>query len=356
MALRKATKQKAKLRIGLAGPSGAGKTYSALLMASGMTSWDKIALIDTENGSGDLYASLGEYNVWPLKAPFTPEKYRQAITACENEGIEVIIIDSVTHEWDGEGGIKEVHDKMPGNSFTNWAKVNPRHNAFIQAILKSTCHIITTVRSKQGYDMSTNEGKTTVTKVGLREVQREGFEYELTANLNIDVAHMASASKDRTGLFVERDPFVVSSKTGKELMKWCQEGADPIAIEDDKPAPAASPTPATKTVDTVSPEEVSNPHLLSLQKELKNQGATTKAEALALLNKMLPGNYDSISMNETDAKTTLIMLLMASAKKKADKEGADALFGDSKPKKETPIKKFLDKKVASKKKKAVKKS
>ena len=222
MTLRKATKQKAKLRIGLSGPSGSGKTYSALLMASGMTSWDKIALIDTENGSGDLYASLGAYNVLPITAPFTPEKYRQAIRACEDAGMEVIIIDSVTHEWDGEGGLLEIHGKMPGNSFANWAKITPRHNAFIQSILKSSCHVITTVRTKQGYDMAQNNGKTTVTKVGLKEVQREGFEYELTANLNLDIAHMASSGKDRTGLFVDREDFMVSAETGKELSKKLQ--------------------------------------------------------------------------------------------------------------------------------------
>lgn len=322
MTLRKATKQKAKLRIGLAGPSGSGKTYSALLMASGMTSWDKIALIDTENGSGDLYASLGEYNVLPIKAPFTPEKYRQAITTCEQAGMEVIIIDSVTHEWDGEGGLLEIHGKMPGNSFANWAKITPRHNAFIQSILKSPCHIITTVRTKQGYDMSQNNGKTTVTKVGLKEVQREGFEYELTVNLNIDVAHAASSSKDRTGLFVERVPFQISKETGKELMKWCKDGVDPIVEEEPKPVVKAT-TPDGKT------------HLLALQKELKKRGAKNTAEALEKLNKLMPSMvpFENFDINEGEAKSLLKRIKEKDAMKAADIKGAAELFGDSKPKK-----------------------
>lgn len=229
MELRKATKQRSKLRLGIAGPSGSGKTYSALLLASGMTKWDKIALIDTENGSGELYSDLGEYNVITLSAPFTPERYIQAIRACENAGMEVIIIDSVTHEWDGEGGLLDVHSKMMGNSFTNWAKITPRHNAFIQAITSSSCHVITTVRKKQDYDMTQgSDGKTKVTKVGLKEVQREGWEYELTVNFELDIVHNATSGKDRTGLFMDKAEFVITPETGKALLKWCEEGVAPI--------------------------------------------------------------------------------------------------------------------------------
>src|SRR5258708_7618644 len=157
--LRKAQKQKAKLRIGLAGTSGSGKTYSALLLASGMTDWDKICVIDTENGSADLYDHLGAYNVITLTAPFMPERYIEAIHAAEDAGMEVIIIDSITHEWDGKGGCLEIVEEvtkasMSKNSYTAWAKVTPRHNGFVQTILQSPCHVITTVRRKQDYDMS----------------------------------------------------------------------------------------------------------------------------------------------------------------------------------------------------------
>jgi hypothetical protein len=228
MTLRKATRQKAKIRLGLSAVSGGGKTYSALLIASGMTSWDKIAVIDTENNSADLYAHLGEYSVLPLSAPYSPEKYIEAIHTCERAGIEVIIIDSISHEWDGKGGCLQIQEQL-GGKYQDWAKVTPRHQAFIDAILQSPCHIITTVRRKQDYDMTNENGKTKVTKAGLKEITREGFEYELTANLELDVKHNATASKDRTGLFVDQPSFIPTEETGKTLLAWCNSGAEPIA-------------------------------------------------------------------------------------------------------------------------------
>jgi len=228
--LRKATRQKAKIRLGLSSVSGGGKTYSSILIAKGLaTSMDKIALIDTENGSGDLYANLGDYNVITLEAPYTPERYIEAITACENAGMEVIIIDSITHEWDGKGGILEISNSMTGNSYTNWAKLTPRHQSFIDKILQCKAHVITTVRRKQDYEMTTNsQGKLVPQKVGLKEVTREGFEYELTVNLELDTNHNATTSKDRTGLFIDKPEFKPSEETGKLLLDWCENGVEPI--------------------------------------------------------------------------------------------------------------------------------
>lgn len=225
--LRKATRKKAKIRLGLSAISGGGKTYSSLLIAKGMANGDlsKVAIIDTENGSGDLYANLGDYNVFTLEAPYEPERYIRAIKECENAGMEVIIIDSITHEWDGKGGILDISNSMAGNSYTNWAKLTPRHQSFIDAILQSKCHIITTVRRKQDYEMTTNSnGKLVPQKIGLKEVTREGFEYELTVNLELDTKHNASCSKDRTGLFADKPEFIPSEETGKMLLDWCETG------------------------------------------------------------------------------------------------------------------------------------
>lgn len=230
MEFRKVTRKKAKIRLGLSAVSGGGKTYSAILIAKGMTDdLSKVAIIDTENGSADLYEHLGDYNVVPLSAPYTPEKYIEAIKFCESKGIEVIIIDSITHEWDGKGGILEISNSMEGNSYTNWAKITPRHQSFIDAILQSTCHVITTVRRKQDYEMTTNsKGKLVPQKVGLKEVTRDGFEYELTLNLELDTKHNASVSKDRTGLFAGKPEFVPSEETGKKILEWCESGLDVI--------------------------------------------------------------------------------------------------------------------------------
>jgi hypothetical protein len=233
MQLRKATRQKAKIRLGLSAVSGGGKTYSAILIAKGLCGdLSKVAVIDTENNSADLYAHLGDYNVLPLSAPFTPEKYIEAIKTCEVAGMEVIIVDSITHEWDGKGGCLEIVDQITQasqakNSYTSWGKVTPRHQSFIDAILQSPTHIITTVRRKQDYEMSKNSnGKTVVEKSGLKEITRDGYEYELTINLNLDQNHNASASKDRTGLFMGKPEFTPSEATGKMIAEWCESGVD----------------------------------------------------------------------------------------------------------------------------------
>ncbi len=232
MQLQQASRKKAKIRLGLSSVSGGGKTYSALLIAKGITDdLSKVAIIDTENGSADLYSHLGPYNVLILKPPFTPEAYIQAVKVCENAGMEVIIIDSITQEWEGKGGCLEIQESL-GGKYQDWAKVTPRHRAFIDAVLQSPCHIITTVRRKQDYDMvKDNNGRTKVEKLGLKEVTREGFEYELTINLELDIRHNATASKDRTGLFMNKPAFVPSEDTGKAILQWCNQGIDVPGIE-----------------------------------------------------------------------------------------------------------------------------
>lgn len=208
MQLRKATRKKAKIRLGLSAVSGGGKTYSAILIAKGLVGdLSKVAIIDTENGSADLYAHLGDFNVLPLTAPFTPERYIEAIKSCEKAGMEAIIIDSISHEWDGKGGCLEIVESL-GGKYQDWAKVTPRHQAFLEAILHSPSHVITTVRRKQDYEMIKDGNKIRIEKGGLREITREGFEYELTINLELDTQHNATASKDRTQLFMGKPAFV----------------------------------------------------------------------------------------------------------------------------------------------------
>lgn len=226
MQLQVAQREQVKLRLGLSAVAGGGKTMGALLLAKGLVGdWSKIAVIDTENKSASLYAHLGPYNTLPLDPPYTPERYIEAIQACENAGMQAIIIDSITHEWDGKGGCLEIMDKL-GGKYQDWAKVTPRHQAFIEAILQSKCHVITSVRRKQDYEMTKVDGKVKVEKAGLKEVTREGFEYELTLNFNIDERHNATASKDRTGLFMDKPSFVISESTGELIRKWCEQGID----------------------------------------------------------------------------------------------------------------------------------
>lgn len=226
MQLQKAKRNQVKLRIGLSGPSGYGKTYSALLLAYGITEdWNKIAIVDTENNSASLYSHLGEFNVLTLLEPFSPERYIEAIKVCENADIEVIIVDSISHEWQGKGGCLEIHE-MLGGRFNDWAKVTPRHNSFLEAIIQSKCHVITTSRRKVDYSLDQDSnGKTKVTKLGTKEITREGFEYELTVNFEfLNDKNLVSASKDRTGLFAGKPEFVINSSTGNKLKEWCMQG------------------------------------------------------------------------------------------------------------------------------------
>lgn len=225
MEIRQATRQQARIRLGLQGPSGSGKTYSALKLAYGLTGdWKKIVVIDTECSSADLYAHLGHFNVIGLGEPYSPERYIESIQLCEKAGMEVIIIDSISHEWEGNGGILDVHSGMAGNSFTNWARLTPRHNSFIQAMLHSSAHVIATIRSKQDYVLSDKNGKMVPEKVGLKGVTREGMDYELTAVLDLDIKHSCQASKDRTGLFMDKPPFVITPEAGVAIKEWCSQG------------------------------------------------------------------------------------------------------------------------------------
>lgn len=232
MQIRKAERKKAKLRLGIAAPSGAGKTYSALLLAFGLGG--KIGLIDTEHGSGDLYAQLGDYDIISIEAPYSVAKYKEAINAFEQAGYSTIIIDSLSHAWSGDGGLLDKQGKIADrgtNSFAAWRTITPEHNALVDAMLRSPCHIIATMRSKQEYVIETNDkGKQQPKKVGLAPVQREGMEYEFTVMLDVDMQHIASASKDRTSLFDSRF-FKITTEIGHELLEWLENGKE-VNIED----------------------------------------------------------------------------------------------------------------------------
>ena len=144
--------------------------------------------------------------------------------------MEVIIIDSCSHEWDGSGGILDIHGNMAGNSFTNWSKLTPRHNAFVQIILQSSSHIIGTIRSKQDYVLQEKNGKMVPEKVGMKGVTRDGMDYEFTLVFELDIKHNAVASKDRTGLFEGKPESRISIATGKQILDWCNLGSSPLPL------------------------------------------------------------------------------------------------------------------------------
>lgn len=228
---KKAVRSASKLRLALSGTSGSGKTYGALLLAKGIGG--RIAVIDTERGSASLYADMEgmpEFDVLELDAPFSPERYAEAIAAAESAGYDILIIDSMSHEWNGKGGCLEEVDNIAraryrGNTWSAWNEMTPRHRKFVDAMLTIKLHIIATMRSKTevAQDVDAN-GKKVVKKLGMKVEQRDGVDYEFTIMFDlVHDGHFANASKDRTGLFSSRpDPVVITPETGAEIKRWLE--------------------------------------------------------------------------------------------------------------------------------------
>jgi len=175
------------------------------------------------------------FDVCELNPPYEPEAYIQAIKHAEQAGYDVIVIDSMTHEWNGSGGCLEIVDNVSGkNKFTSgWSVVTPRHNKFIEAMLGCKAHLIVTARTKVDYVVElNNKGKMEPIKKGLKTEQRTGLDYEFTTVLRLNENHYATSSKDRTGLFDGYDR-VIDEKTGEMLLGWLNDG------EEEKPKPPA---------------------------------------------------------------------------------------------------------------------
>ena len=220
MELKKSQRNKAKIKMALQGPSGSGKTMSAILLAQGLTNGDlsKVAIIDSEAGSSNLYSHLGGYNVLNLDNPHSPDRYIEAIDICIKAGMEVVILDSISHCWDY---LLDYHSSLQGNSFVNWAKIKPMEKKFVDKILQSDLHFIATMRVKQDYVINEKNGKMVPEKVGLKAIQRDEISYEFTLVFDIDSKHFATASKDRTLLFEGKPQFLINTYTGKRISDWC---------------------------------------------------------------------------------------------------------------------------------------
>ncbi len=280
MQLRKAERRQSYMKLGLQAPSGCGKTYSALLLAKGLVDdFSKVAVIDSER-SADLYAHLGSYQVLTLDPPLAPKKYIQAIEVCQQSGIELIIIDSLSHAWIY---LKQYHASMSGNSFQNWAKLKPFHKALINTIIQTPIHFICTLRTKHDYVMTEKNGKVIPEKVGMKAVTTDDTEYEFSIVFELDIVHQAKASKDRTGLFAPlKVPFVITEDTGKIIKDWCSKG---VTFQD-----VANSIKQTKSIDELNDLYYQYPTMYDmLQSEFKTQkyllnNQLTKASANGTTN------------------------------------------------------------------------
>ena len=254
--IRKARRSATKLRLLLAGPSGSGKTWGALSIARGMGG--RTCVIDTEEGSSDLYDHLHEFDVIDLRPPFSPERYIEAITAAENAGYEVIIIDSVTHCWSGSGGCLEILEDVAkaqfrGNTWSAFSVITPRWRAFVDKILRSPAHVICCGRSKTETAQVDDHGKKKVAKLGMKLEARDGLEFEFTVCLDIiHDGHYATVSKDRTGIF-SGDPKPITADTGRRLAEWLAGGhaVEPLPAADAELAKVDAAIKAIQSATTI---------------------------------------------------------------------------------------------------------
>jgi hypothetical protein len=250
LAFSPATKEQAKARIALTGPTGSGKTYTALVIGTALAK--KVALIDTEHGSASKYAD--EYAFDTLQfASFEPVSLVDALAVASHEAYEVVIVDSLSHFWSGTGGMLEQVDNAAkrsgaGSSFAGWKEVRPMERAMIEALLAYPGHIIVTMRTKTEYVVETDDrGRKVPRKVGLKPEQREGIEYEFDIVGDLDYENVLVISKSRakplSGLVI-RKPGV---EFADSVLAWLNAG---------KPAPSVLDYVAAATAPTATYEEL----------------------------------------------------------------------------------------------------
>lgn len=219
--VRKAERQGARLLIQLSGVSGSGKTFTALQIAYGLAGGDasKVLLIDTENRRGSLYANaLPEaFNIIDFYAPFSPARYIEAIDVACRSGAEVIVIDSVTHEWEGPGGCQEIAGMT---KFPDWKRAKAEHKRFMTHMLQSPAHVIACTRAREKTDFTDTKNPV---KLGIQPIQEGNFSYEATVSLMMhDQGYRQDVLKCPAELqgIMGRAHGYVSADDGKALRAW----------------------------------------------------------------------------------------------------------------------------------------
>jgi len=277
-------------KLALMSPSGGGKTYSSLRLATGMLEElkrlgleknGKILMGNTEHARGRYYANEFQYDIVDLEAPYNPEMFVEFIEYAVEQNYPILILDSTSPEWEGKQGCLELQ-LQAGGTYQAWAKVTPRHDKFIASIADSPIHIIATMRGKDQYEIETENNKTSVKKLGVGAKQREGFEYEFTATFLIDQkTNLATPQKDNTHIFEHEGDQILTEKHGIEIIKWANSGE--------------GFTPSLRNATIESP----NDNLKSLQQEVINKcvelGGSKNAELMTIVKEFEPsGNTNRI--------------------------------------------------------------
>ena len=311
----KATKSKLKARIAIDGPSGSGKTYTALVAAGALAQGGKVAVIDTERGSASLYSDIFDFDVLTLDT-FSPEIYTQAITAAEKAGYAVIVIDSLSHAWEGEGGALDMVDdaaarSKSGNSYTAWRDVTPLHRRMVDTILQSEAHIIATMRSKTEYILETNaKGNQVPRKIGMAPIQRAGMEYEFTVVGDMDLDHKIVITKSRFAPLQDKVATKPTAEFFKPFVDWLSKGEEPTSAPQPKPiakpayTPPAAPEPAP-AVEAADPTYT--PSYMTIEEACKvttSEGKAYGSMTIVGLEKMLSAMWKQVKSNGLTAEAT----------------------------------------------------
>ena len=244
-----AAKTQRKARIAVIGPAGCGKTMTSLLLARGLAG-DKgrIGVVDTEHGSASLYSRVVAFDKIEFKPPFTPARYSAAVKAVSAAGYDVLICDSMSQEWNGEGGVLQMVEANKArirNDFAAWNGPSQEHEAFIQTVVGLPMHVISTFRSKTEYSLVTENGRTKVEKLGMGAITRDQAEYEYDLVLEMTLDHKAVVTKSRISEFADQVITKPDSETGAKLRAWLDDGAPEATLTPDSPAKAPSAGRAT---------------------------------------------------------------------------------------------------------------
>jgi hypothetical protein len=256
--IRPAQRSDSKALVGLYGQSGCGKTFSALMLARGLVGpTGKIILIDTEEKRGSLYADVipGGYDTIDLGAPFSPVRYIEAIEAAEKDGAECIIIDSMSHEWEGLGGVCDmagVIEQRTGKSGLHcWKDPKMAHQKMLLKLLQSKTHVICCLRGKRkSRQFKDDKGKTVIVKDDFYTPKQDGdFIYELTVHAEILADHKLRVTKVSHPQLasVFKDGVMISEATGRALAEWSKGKETPGAVEPNA-VPGETKWPAHKTL------------------------------------------------------------------------------------------------------------
>jgi hypothetical protein len=301
----KATKRNARARVALIGPSGSGKTFTALRIACALG--QRVAVIDTEHGSASKYADRFNFDVLELE-DFAPQQYVEAIKAAEVAGYDVLVIDSLSHAWAGKGGALEMVDRAAergGNSYAAWRNVTPWHNRLVDSIIACRCHVIATMRAKTDYviEQDGKGGKTTIRKVGLAPVQRDGMEYEFDVTADLSPSHSLLVGKTRCPE-LDGKSFSFPGEDVAEILKaWLTDGAPMLERE---PAPEFAPSQVTQDAGLTQPfpGEIKARVIAaqrSMSEEFRLTPADIKAATSALLAQEHIPNLDALTEEQADA-------------------------------------------------------